>query len=666
MSRKRLLLALTLGLVLVIICAASALAADDALKFNMELSATKFTEPKTITVSITVTNAGEGDMPGPVTLYYPSGKQIDEFGSPTLSVGASRNWSGEWTVTEDELKAGKISFQVHYPIYNDNGELVEKKIKISKRIQYSGAEPKLTVERSITPGTAQKGQEISVAYEITNTGDTDVTAVTIKENSAISSKSGVIDSLPAGETAKYVFTAKMGSKDMTSAATITYKAGGKSYSTKVEEATVKYGEVKLSATLTADKKGGAPGDTVKLTLKLKNSGSTDFTNVTVTDDALGTVFSGETVPAGKTVELTKDLTITETQDLQFIVHGDDGTGTETETATGRVKVTATDPGKQIVLRVEASADREQVYIIPGGVVRFTITVYNDSAVDVKNISVKAVETTVYTIDELPAGGSRTFTRDMEISMAGSFQFRAVTKDQLDQQVSFPSNIIPIAYAAPTAVPTEAPLVTPPAPQSEPMPTVTAAPAWIGQVDSLANILKFVFAGIAGVLGILLLIGAIRRAGSKSQSRKAMDHLDGANYRDYSAAPRGKRRSEIISGEEEKPAPEAAPEAEDNAQGGELMAETLQRLYNTPEKPAEEKPETVEPETVESLKAEAKAAGKEAAGAVENAAEAVKEAAEEAAEGAAEAVEEAAEKAAEAPAEAVEDAVQASRRRRAKK
>ena len=637
------MLALALGLVLVLLCAASAMAADDSLKFSMELSTSKFTEPKTITVSITVSNVGESDLPGPVTLYYPSGKQVEEFGSPTLTIGASRNWSGQWTVTEDELKAGKISFTVRYSVYNDAGELTTKGIKISKRIQYTGAEPKLDVSRTITPATAQKGQEVSIVYEIANAGDTDVTAVTIRENSSVASKTGTIDSLPAGETAKYVFTTKMGTKDLTSAATISYKAGGKTYTTKVDSAAIKYGEVKLSATLTADKKGGAPGDTVKLTLKLKNSGSTDFTNVNVTDEALGAVFSGETVPAGKTVELTKDLTITETQELQFVVSADDGTGTAVETATGRVKVTATDPGKQIVLRVEASADREQVYIIPGGIVRFTITVSNDSAVEVKNITVKAVDTNVYSIDQLAAGESRTFSRDMEISMAGSFQFRAVTKDQLDQQVSFLSNVIPIAYAAPTPVPTEAPLVTPPAPQTDPLPTVTVAPAWMGQVESIANIAKYVFAGIAGVLGILLLIGFIRRAGSRSQSRKAMDHLEGANYRDYSAAPKGKRRSEIISGEEEQTRPEAVPEpeTENTVQSGELMAETLQRLYNKPENEPEAVPEKVE---------------------------AIPEAAEQAAEAAEEAIGEAAEAPAEAP-EApapAENAVQAAHRRRARK
>ena len=140
-------------------------------------------------MSITVNNVGDVDMPSPVTLYYPSGKKVEEFGSPTLAVGASKNWSGQWTVTQKELEAGKITFKIKYSVYSDevdeNGEntLVNKTKNFSKKIQYTGADPELEIERTIMPQTAQKGQEVSVTYEIKNTGSVDVTSVNIKENS---------------------------------------------------------------------------------------------------------------------------------------------------------------------------------------------------------------------------------------------------------------------------------------------------------------------------------------------------------------------------------------------------------------------------------------------------------------------------------------------------
>lgn len=642
MNRKRLFLVLALGIALVLLCASAALA-EDPIKVSMELSKYKFSGPETITVSITVTNIGDGDMPGPVTLYYPSGKKIEEFGSPTLAVGASKRWSGEWKVTQDQLDAGKVAFKVAYYVYvggedDDSEAKLEKKGKsFSKKITFTGADPEVSVNRTITPTTAQKGQEVSVIYEITNTGSVDVTSVNIKENASVSAKSGTIDSIAAGETGTYTFTAVMGTKDLTSAATVSYKAGGKTFTTKVGSETVKYGEVNLSATLKADKKGGAPGDTVKLTLTLKNSGNLDFTGVTVTDAALGTVFSGETVKAGETVTLEKDLTITETQELQFTVKADETTGKGVETATGRVKIVAMDPTQQIVLTLNAESDRTTVYKIPG-TVRFKITVNNDSNVEVQNISVRAIDTELYRFESIPAGESASFIRDVDVSMAGTYQFNAVCRDQLDQALTFTSNPVVISYAEPTPVPTEAPLVTPPAPAAEPLPTDQPEPEWLGQVEGIADSAKWILAGAAAVLLLLLLIGAVRRGKSRSESRKAMDHLQGANYRDYSAEPKRRRRSEISNGgtvsdgaAAEAPAEDKA-DAEGTAQSSELMAETLRRLYS--EKPEEKAEETVEAaeeavedaaETVE--KAVEEAAG-EAAETVEKAAQEVKAAAEE--------------------------------------
>ena len=647
--KRRFFPILVLGLILALLFTVPA-AAESVLECKGELvGGYSFTGPEEITVSIDVRNAGDEEFPGPVELYYPDLTKVDEFGSPTLAAGSSRAWEGTWTVTQKELEAGEINFYVRYPVKDEEtGEIAQKAKKLRFMISYTGAEPELEIRRSFLPSTAQKNQEVSVIYEIANTGTAEVTNVTIKENENIASTAGAIKSIAPGETKKYVFTATMGTKDLTSEATITYKSGGKNYSSKVEADTIKYGTINLTATLTADKKGGAPGDTVKLTLKLKNSGKTDYTNVQVTDELLGTVFSGETVRAGETVALEKDLTVTETADLQFVVSAENSGGETIETATGRVHVIATDPTKQVVLNVEATADRTEVYRIPGGVVRFTITVRNESNVEVKNISVKAVEREVYFFDSIPSGESRTVTRDMEISMAGTFQFTANAKDELGQVVSFVSNAIPIAYAPPTPVPTEAPLVTPPAPATEPIPAATVAPQWISQAEEAADSAKWILTGIAGVLGVLLLIGAVRRGHSRSQSRKAMDHLEGANYRDYSATPRRRKRNEVVSGEEERPegadsAAEQAGTAEEAESVSEPMAETLKRLYD---------------ESAESVKE----AAEESSAAAEEAAEA----AQESAENTAAAVQEAAEAVKEETGTAAQSLQEASRRRRVKR
>ena len=125
-----------------------------------------------------------------------------------------------------------------------------------------------------------------------------------------------------------------------------------------------------------------------------------------------------------------------------------------------------------------------------------------------------------------------------------------------------------------------------------------------------------------MLIVLLLIGAVRRGKSRSESKKAMDHLEGGTYRDYSAVPKRRHRSEISNGgtAEEKTAEEKPEEVEGTAQNSELMAETLRKLYS-------DKPEDAAPEIV----TETADAAAEAADAAAEAADAVGDTAEEAAD-----------------------------------
>lgn len=584
--KQRLIVCLTVIMTVLFLMAGVACASTtDNYNIAIELSPDTLAEPKEVAVSIKVTNVGETDMPGPVTLYYSNGKQVEEFGSPTLTAGSSKSWSGTWKVTQEQLENGRVTFKLKYSIYNDAGELINKTVNFGREIQYTGVVSSVEINRTITPTTARKGQEVSVTYDVINTGNVDVTDVTIKEK--ITSKSGKIDLVPAGEKASYTFTATMGTKNLTSQGTITYKSGGKTQTEKKDSATIKYGEVKLAATLTADKKGGPVGDTLKLTLKLKNSGTVDFQNITVTDPALGEVFTGQSVVAGQTLTLEKDVPIAESVDYQFTVKGEDTSGNAVETASERVSVTAIDPSQVVVLSVEAAADRQTVYTLPG-TVKFHVKVTNTSAKDVKDVAVSASGVTLYTFPSILAGETREFTRDVLVSMAGQFRFDAKVKNQLNETDTFESNIIPIAYELPTPVPTEAPIVTPPMPEYEQLPTSDGLPEYVSTLQSVLDVLYkvFLFTGIACLA--LLAVGVVRRIQANIKSAKAQDHfIERGAYRDYTHPAAHDKKDQPAQDEPaDQPAPEAdAPARESQPAEDDLMAETLRKLY-----PEESKPE----------------------------------------------------------------------------
>ena len=200
MYKRRFLLVLALGVVLALLFAVSA-TAGSLLECKGELpGGYSFTGPEEITVSIDVRNAGDEDFPGPVELYYPDLTPVEEFGSPTLAAGSSRNWEGTWKVTQKELEEGVIAFYVRYPVKDEEtGELATKAKKLSFKISYAGAEPELTINRTFLPAVAQKNQEVSVIYEIKNTGAAEVDNVTIKKTAPLPRPPGRSKALRPGK-----------------------------------------------------------------------------------------------------------------------------------------------------------------------------------------------------------------------------------------------------------------------------------------------------------------------------------------------------------------------------------------------------------------------------------------------------------------------------------
>lgn len=114
----------------------------DPIKVTMEFSKYTFSGPETITVSITVTNIGDMDMPETVNLYYPDGKRIEEFDGSAFPAGANKSWTGSWKVTQKQLEEGRIRFRLTYAYFsnldeNEEPSLVKKAKSFAKKIVYA-------------------------------------------------------------------------------------------------------------------------------------------------------------------------------------------------------------------------------------------------------------------------------------------------------------------------------------------------------------------------------------------------------------------------------------------------------------------------------------------------------------------------------------------------
>ena len=560
---KRKLLAAALLLAAMLIVGGAAFAADDPIVCSMEVSPQSLAAPGDVTVTITVSNAGDTDMKDPLTLYSPTSEIVTDFGdkgSVTLKAGEVKTWTGTWSVNQRTLDNGQIVFFVKYFLYKDNGEREAQSQPIRGKLNAAEAKTDIEIKRTISPGTAREGQTVNVIYDIVNTGTISLKSLTITESKDVAKKAvTVAEELKPGEAAQVKFPVTMGKKDLVSSATITYTTGDSKdkQTQKVDQQTITYGEAALTAKLTASSKGVAINGKVTLTLDLQNDGNVNYTDVRVSDKTLGEVFTNQELAAGGKLKLEKEITLTETTDYQFHIVAIDNTGTEVTLDSDALTLSAVDPGKIVHLNVTAAADRTEVYTQPG-IVRFTVTVENDSEVDAKDVVIYHGGVRIYTFPAIPAGESRKLTRDAALSMAGKYEFTAVTVDALQNSSSFVSNAIQIAFSVPTPAPET------PTPAAVPTPEPTYEMVTVPKMnhESVAPVAKMIarifmpmmYIAIALLLGagVLLALATKKRMDQKRASDAALDHLDRAKRRDY--ANPGEDEDDAAPSQPAKPTP----------------------------------------------------------------------------------------------------------------
>lgn len=562
MKRKGFVLALVLAAI-VLLAGFAAAETKDPIVTSMELTPSKLTGPGKVNVTITVSNSGNEDLKDPVVLYDPAAQVVSDFGdggSVMLKAGESKTWKGTYDVNQRTLDNGVVTYFVKYTLYNDSGKAVEQSQSIRAKVELQTAEADIDVKRTISPTIVREGQEIVVRYEIMNTGTVNLLDVTIEETKDVYSKKQTIPQLKPGQTAEIKYPVTMGKKDLVSGATITYKSetDGKTQTYTVEKQTITFGEPALEAELSASAKGVVQNGALTLTLKLKNTGSVDYSDIRVTDAALGDVFTNQELKAGKTLELNKEITVPESTEYQFTVNATDATGSETAISTNALSITAVSPEDALELTVVATPDRTVVYEQPGHV-RFTLTITNNSRVEAKDVQVAHGDTKLYTYTSIPAGESRTLSRDFALSMQGKYRFTVTATDPLESTVSFDSNETQIAFSMPTRAPaTPTPV---PVPTAEPtfaaatIPPITSAA--IGAVPKMVQRILLPVLIVLGVLivaaGVLLLIATKRRHDQKKASEAAVDQLERAKRRDY-----------ITPAEEQEPESGETAEADANA------------------------------------------------------------------------------------------------------
>ncbi len=566
---KGIRLAMLLVTLVMVLSAAAGFAAEaNPIRVSSLSEPQSVISPQEVDITIKVYNSGQTDMMEKITLYNPAGAPVETYEG--LKAEQSVTYQGTWNVTAEEIKKGKISFYIQYFLETENG--LEKTLNsVPVTIQTEAAAPQLTATYTVSPQSARPGQTVNVAYTLSNTGNIELRSIVI-ENEGISKDDVKAVSLSVGEKLTLESSFTMGEKELVSKPTITYQAAGSDKKLTISDLakkTITVAQDGLEVSVEAKTTENIyPGEKVKMTLKLKNSGNRAYTGLTAAGSDGTAIVSGVELAPGASHETAFETTVQQDMSFSATVSGVDSEGESVGVVSEAVELKTQDASKALVLNILAQAQQTTIYSEPA-VVRMAVMVENIGQTDATTLTIKEADTTVATIASLPSGESRTLVFDVETSIAGKLQFTVTGKDVVGDSRTYESNIIQLNYIEPTPVPTRAPTPAPtPSPTPVP-PTPTPEPTLQEIVaDRIAQINPVVLWSCAGGLGALLImlvtVNAIAAGQRKKRIAQAIDTIEiDSDYRarDHRGTRKGGRKAKAEKKPESAQADEIDPDKE---------------------------------------------------------------------------------------------------------
>jgi uncharacterized repeat protein (TIGR01451 family) len=242
-------------------------------------------EGNTITFTITITNTSNDTTMYGVDVYSTLLGDVSSFFSSSLAPGASQSESFSYTVPSP---SGDITNTVT-ATYED---ALQQQVTASASCTVKILHPGLSVSES-GPMYAHEGDTITYTITVSNTGDANITRVSVVDSLLGDVSSSFSASLAPGasQSESFSYTVPSPSGDITDTVTATYNSSLNSPLT----ASASWSVIVLHPGISVSESGplyAHVGDTVTFTITVSNTGDCALSGVLVTDTLLGTVYSG--------------------------------------------------------------------------------------------------------------------------------------------------------------------------------------------------------------------------------------------------------------------------------------------------------------------------------------------------------------------------------------
>lgn len=505
-----------------------------------------------VSITIKIYNSSQTDMQEEITLFNPEGISVEKYSG--LKGEQSVTYTGTWHVTQEQIEKGKISYYIQYTIDTGSGpQQATRTVPVT--IQTEEAAPQLTATYSVSPASARKGQEVTVSYTLSNTGNVELRNIVVK-NSGVSKEELTQASLSVGEKVTLTDKFTMGGSELVSKPSITYQAADSQKTLTVSDMarkTIAVAEDGLEVSLSAKNAQDVfPGEKIELTVELKNTGKQSYTGLTAVLGDGTEAFAGVELSAGASFEKKIEWAAEQAGAVSVTVSGADDKGEAVSVVSNEVHVTTQDASRALMLKVYADAAQTVIHSEPA-VVRFGVVVENVGETDAATLTVTQAGETVAKIPSLPAGESRTVVFDVQTSIAGKFQFVVHGKDVDGNERTFDSNVLQVAYVAPTPEPTAVPTPTPVPPTPTPEPTATPVPT-LGEIiaEKVNPVVLYTVAGVlAALLVVILTVSGVTSAKRKKRMEQAIDTIElSPDVRNHRGVAR-RRRQQAAAGSASK-------------------------------------------------------------------------------------------------------------------
>jgi uncharacterized repeat protein (TIGR01451 family) len=343
--------------------------------------------------TITLTNTGNVALV-PVEVGDPLAANCEQtVGS--LAVGATASY----TCTESNVTASFTNTAVATGTAALGGQVVT----VTDTAVVQVITPALTISKTPDTQLAQSGNTVTFTITITNSGDVDLTNVTVSDVFASNCNQSLGD-LTVGAGSSYTCTLTV-TADLTNTATVTGTPPAGLDVTASDDAFVNVISPSLQIGKTPDSQFALSGDTVTFTITVTNTGDVDLDNVTVgdalapnCDQSLGNLAVGASSSYTCTLTVTADLTNTAT------VTGAPPLGSDV-TASDDAFVDVISPAIQISKTPDAQT------IARNDTAAFTITVTNTGDITLTNVTVSDAQAPGcnQSLGDLASGAITTYT-----------------------------------------------------------------------------------------------------------------------------------------------------------------------------------------------------------------------------------------------------------------